>query len=865
MSVLKVESQTTVDEEEFPATVSSFDATENENVTAIETAEHPPHTPETSDGLRAAIQSVEDAIAPVWPLKNFVAVNPFLGLSDRSFLGARRLLRSVSDCEVLMPLEYFQAKFRRGDFAVEDIKQAVEDVVAAFPSAQTSSDDILNALNGELSAGASTKFDNLERQISSVAELSDKVSRTNWLEVVREEIGRHLAAYYDDGQAVWQSPWKGLPLFEAWKSSAKHDRRMNVLGVRSFCSLVESLPETAEETIAFALDKMNVPKSSWSSFLLCQAHSIPGWSAWTKHKKEQAVASGPEDFMDLLAIRLTYDFALFQHLGGEVTRMLDSTSWDSPVADENSETDKDVLMRFVLLRATERAYERRLIESLDNQVVDSLQDAGTAQPLAQMVFCIDVRSERYRRSLETTSTDVQTFGFAGFFGVPIAYQSMGEQSASPQLPALLSPAFTIHETVRGVDDAERSAALNGRSFRRSFRKMWKQFQTSAVGCFGFVESTGLGFGWKLLSKSVFPKTRTSQFDGVAEQDHGKLGPDINELKQLGFSVAQQADMAEGILRGIGIIDNFARLVVFCGHGSSVANNPLQAGLDCGACCGHSGEPNARIAAMLLNQSDVRSELGNRGIQIPSETQFVAAIHDTTSDDISYFDTDLLSAQQAQHLSVLRANTTQATGLCQLERLPYLAADNVADVLKRTTDWSEVRPEWGLAGNAAFIVAPRSVTQKANLDGRSFLHSYNFHNDSGFKVLEQIMTAPMVVAHWINMQYYASSVDNQHYGSGSKTIHNVVGKFGIFSGNGGDLTTGLPWQSVHNGAEFQHEPLRLLSVIAAPRTAVADIIHRNHVVEDLLVNSWLNLVVLDDNEWYRFTTDGSWQKLSEETY
>ena len=59
-----------------------------------------------------------------------------------------------------------------------------------------------------------------------------------------------------------------------------------------------------------------------------------------------------------------------------------------------------------------------------------------------------------------------------------------------------------------------------------------------------------------------------------------------------------------------------------------------------------------------------------------------------------------------------------------------------------------------------------------------------------------MTAPMIVAHWINMQYFASTVDNDHFGSGNKTIHNVVGRFGILSGNGGDLMTGLPWQSLH---------------------------------------------------------------------
>jgi uncharacterized protein YbcC (UPF0753/DUF2309 family) len=155
-----------------------------------------------------------------------------------------------------------------------------------------------------------------------------------------------------------------------------------------------------------------------------------------------------------------------------------------------------------------------------------------------------------------------------------------------------------------------------------------------------------------------------------------------------------------------------------------------------------------------------------------------------------------------------------------------------------------------------------LTMCAHLEGRSFLHSYDYRSDSDFKVLEQIMTAPMVVGHWINMQYYASTVDNQHYGSGSKTIHNVVGRFGIHSGNGGDLTTGLPWQSVHNGQNYQHEPLRLLAVIAAPRHAVGDIIKRNKVVEELLQNGWMNLIVLDNGSAVRYTTKHVWQPIND---
>ena len=95
---------------------------------------------------------------------------------------------------------------------------------------------------------------------------------------------------------------------------------------------------------------------------------------------------------------------------------------------------------------------------------------------------------------------------------------------------------------------------------------------------------------------------------------------------------------------------------------------------------------------------------------------------------------------------------------------------------------------------------------------------------------------------------------------SKTIHNVVGQFGILSGNGGDLTTGLAWESLHDGQSFIHEPLRLLSVIAAPRQAVADIIAKHDNVRDLITNGWLNLVVVDDGGFYRYTPQQTWQSI-----
>ncbi|MEQ9410503.1 MAG: DUF2309 domain-containing protein [Fuerstiella sp.] len=858
----------------FVAPLHSATVSESESVTPLSDGTREFSAPDADylsfdADVREAIQDVEDAIAPVWPLRDYVAVNPFLGLSDRPFLNARRLLRSVSDVEMLMPVAHYRSEFHRGAFRQSDVETAVAEMAEQHSTFRVTRDDVLKTLHEPAPADDNTTADNPMRRLRTIAEVADKSGKSEWTEVIREEIGRHCAAHYDEGQALWSEPWKHLPLYQAWRSAARLDRRMHVIGLRSFHRFVDALPHTPEATIAMVLRRLQVPEELWEPFLLCQAHSIPGWSAWAKYQDAQAAEADHQNFAGLLAIRLAYDAALAEYTGLNVNWRLLAKTWNAGGRPAHVRSESDALVRFALLRASELAYERKLLSSLDAAPTTEQLTTGDApassQPqhrsLAQMVFCIDVRSERYRRKLEDTLPEIQTFGFAGFFGVPMAYRSMDDEEARPHVPALLSPGFTVTESQRKVSGQELLRANRNRRFRRSLQKVWKQFQASAIGCFAFVETMGIASAWKLISESYRRPAASPGIDGLTPHARPKPGPDLNHPDQRLPPADVQIDMAESMLRGIGIVENFARLVVFCGHASTTRNNPLQAGLDCGACCGHSGEPNARFAAALLNRPQVRSALRERGIHVPDETCFVAAVHDTTSDHVTFFDVDLLTSAQQADVSQLAAHTEDATRTCRLERLPELAASSVQDVLKRAADWSEVRPEWGLSGNAAFIAAPRSVTRRADLAGRTFLHSYDFTKDPSFSVLEQIMTAPMVVAHWINMQYYASSVDNHHYGSGTKTIHNVVGGFGIFSGNGGDLTTGLPWQSIHNGTELQHKPLRLLSVIAAPRNAVADIIRRHKCVEDLLVNDWLQLVVLDNGEWYRFSADQRWSPVN----
>ena len=222
---------------------------------------------------------------------------------------------------------------------------------------------------------------------------------------------------------------------------------------------------------------------------------------------------------------------------------------------------------------------------------------------------------------------------------------------------------------------------------------------------------------------------------------------------------------------------------------------------------------------------------------------------TTTDELALYDTDLMPASHANDLIALNAALLQAGQRARAERAPTLGLAHLAkddaqlalSIKSRANDWAQVRPEWGLANNAAFIVAPRQRSQHLNLAGRAFLHDYDHTQDPELGVLTLIMTAPMVVTNWINMQYYASVVDNVKYGSGNKVLHNVVGgRLGVFEGNGGDLRIGLPMQSLHDGSQWQHTPLRLSVFIEAPHAAIDSIIAKHAVVKNLVDNQWLHL-------------------------
>jgi uncharacterized protein YbcC (UPF0753/DUF2309 family) len=265
---------------------------------------------------------------------------------------------------------------------------------------------------------------------------------------------------------------------------------------------------------------------------------------------------------------------------------------------------------------------------------------------------------------------------------------------------------------------------------------------------------------------------------------------------------------------------------------------------------------------------VRDALEPRGWSIPEDTLFVAAVHDTSDDSIRLLDPGSFPSSHAHEIQRAREMLDAACRAARAERAPSLGVRSeggapgiLASLRRRTRDWAEVRPEWGLAGNAAFIAARRSRTRGVDLGSRAFLHDYDAQADKDGMLLDLILSAPMVVASWINLQYLASTVDHHVLGAGDKVLHNRIGRAGVALGNGGDLRPGLPLQSVQAAdGSWRHEPLRLQVIVEAPTSMIDAVLANQPHVAELVENGWVRLFALDPqgSAHQRFVPGEGWE-------
>jgi uncharacterized protein YbcC (UPF0753/DUF2309 family) len=320
----------------------------------------------------------------------------------------------------------------------------------------------------------------------------------------------------------------------------------------------------------------------------------------------------------------------------------------------------------------------------------------------------------------------------------------------------------------------------------------------------------------------------------------------NDL-QIGFTIEEMAQRVESLLMSIGLVKDFAPLVYVIGHGSSSVNNPHYAAYDCGACSGRPGSVNARVLCFMANHPEVRKILVDKGLSISDGTRFVGGLHDTTRDQIVFFDESSLSAELMEIHRKNEITFAKALDSNSKERSRRFESINTRlspqkirkKILIRSVALFEPRPELNHATNTLCIVGRRNLTKKLFLDRRAFLNSYDYTIDPEGKLLFNIMKPLGPVCGGINLEYFFSRVDNQKLGAGTKLPHNVMGLFGVANGIDGDLRPGLPSQMIE-----VHDPIRLLIIVEHFPKVVLETIQKSSEVYEWFINEWVHLVVID---------------------
>ncbi|MBX0322100.1 DUF2309 domain-containing protein [Halomicroarcula sp. F13] len=790
----------------------------------------------TETQIRDSIEQAATAVGDAWPLHSFVTANPLSGFEDQPFHGAVSEAEELFDADGYPSPEVFRRAWEAGKIAPGVLRAELAD-----HGYDTDPETSLE------------RMDSPSTDADAEQTVEDEVDRllTKW-----------LSSFLDQGQAQWSMPNREQGFYAAFHAVARHDGELPNAGA------IADLPEDPVDALEHLL--ADHPADRLPDVFEHHLTALPGWTGYVKQRAADGgdwQSEYPITLAGYLAVRLT-----LADLVGAPIDPLDApgtTRTVDPVGER-----EDVPLRECWLTAWEASYREELVDAVSDASESHAEADDGGRPDAQLVFCIDTRSEILRRHLEATG-DYDTHGYAGFFGVPMRYEGYDADVAVDACPPIVDAQH--HVADRPTKDADGTQADYDRwsATLDAGGELLASLKKNAATAFSFVETAGSGYGAALAARTLAPARAAGLLDAADDRtpdDHEFCAPGVDynpdgvhELRE-GLTLDEKVEYAATAFDLMGW-ETFGRLVVFTGHASETANNPFDSSLDCGACAGNPGGPSARVLAAICNDEAVVEELRERGFDVPEDTVFLAGEHNTTTDEVTLYD-DGVPASHREDLEQLRADLDTAREGAAAERAASMGAEGagVRETERRAADWAETRPEWGLAGNAGFVVGPRDLTEGLDLDGRAFLHSYDWTTDPDGDALAAIMPGPMVVTQWINSQYYFATVDTAVFGSGSKVTHNPVGNVGVYQGNGGDLMTGLPHQSVMAADDDpHHQPLRLSTVIHAPVDRVTDVLADHEELTDLLDNGWLSLTVVDptqDHRAFHYEDELAWTPMSE---
>jgi uncharacterized protein len=769
------------------------------------------------------------------PLKDFVHHNTLHAFQEKNFFTALHEANQIFGYKTYLTLEEFRNKYSKSE-----IRKDIFDYVLKNRKEEIQYDYWKESL-------LSKKYD--ESSYPRIGSL-----RANWKNsyAINLEKSTHtilfkiVCNYLDQGIAISSFPIQNHGFLSAIKTLEKNS-------AHSFFSTKrakELLQKNA--SIEQLLTILVGDQDYFEHYLFDQQFGHPGWSGMIA-----TIEANPNSLLDKRKITLK-DFVTFELLL-EIDALDKKFNeiW-APLSFKIKEKPTNLFAKvkhselFEVLSLWQEAFEWSFYDQVLSGIQSVPHDEEKVNPSFQALFCMDDRECSFRRHIEHLNHNAMTFGTAAFFNFEFFYQPVDGKFFTKLCPAPITPKYLVKELPR----------------KKKHAKDLHYNKKSHSLLFGWIISQTLGFSSALkLFLNIFRPTITPATTASFKHLHKKASlvieyttskDNVGEL-QLGFTVEEMASRVEGLLKSIGLVENFASLVYVVGHGATSINNTHYAGYDCGACCGRPSSVNAKVACFAANHVGVRAVLKERGITIPTNTQFLPALHDTTRDEITFYDEQLLNQenknihQQNEILfeKALKSNAKERSRRFDTIDTTASSAKIHEKIKLRSVSLFEPRPELNHATNAMCIVGRRTLSKHLFLDRRSFMNSFDYRVDSTGDYLAGILGAVAPVGGGINLEYYFSRVDNHKLGAGTKLPHNVMGLIGVANGIDGDLRPGLPSQMIE-----VHDPVRLLIVVEHFPEIVNYAITKNPATYEWFKNQWVKLVVVhpENRTIYRFENE-----------
>ena len=769
------------------------------------------------------------------PLKDFIHHNSLHAFQHMKFYDAIFKASKIFGYQVTLQLTEFRELFKIGRINNEVLERIITEKKGALQIEQWKEKLLHKEYDTHNSARIGLLRSNWKDQY--------KIDLDN---LVQPMLFRIVGSYLDQGISIWKFPEGKNGFLSSIRELEKN----------SFASFLKTerakrLLQQEDLSITNLLKIVVGDEAYFEQYLFDQQFSHRGWSGMVT-----AVEAMPHSLLDTKKISL-HDLIVFELL--LEINVLDSElgkNW-KPLS---SKIDTEPLNLLADVPATElqevftlwqNAFEWSYYDEVLAGIAAEKKREHKTFPKKrfQAMFCIDERECSIRRHIEHVVPDCETLGTPGFFGVEFFMQPQNAKFYDKLCPAPVTPKYLIKE----FDVKE----------KRKYELLYTDKTHGFL--YGFISTLTLGFlaAAKLVQTIFRPKMSPAISNAFAHMSKdGKLtienkNPgDIENGLQIGFTVEEMTARVEGLLRGIGLVKDFAPIVYVIAHGSSSANNPHHGAHDCGACSGRPGSVNSRVFAFMANHPNVRALLNEKDIVIPTKTQFVGGLHDTAADQMEFYDEQILTTTNAQLHNANMESFERALDLNAKERSRRFASIDTKkslqhvrrEIFKRSVSMFEPRPELGHGTNTLCIIANRNLTRGLFLDRRAFLNSYDYHTDPEGKLLTGIMRPIGPVCGGISLEYYFSRVDNYKLGAGTKLPHNVMGLIGVANSSDGDLRPGLPLQMIE-----VHDPVRLLVIVEHYPEVVLKVIQSAPEMYEWYINEWVHIMVIhpDTNQFFYF--------------